>query len=83
MSGGRTASTFLTSPEAQRNTRAVVAENGEVLRALEAFYDQKGGVQLILSPEELRKFRRSINRIINLCCDRMALAVLERLKNLK
>ena len=71
-------STFLTSPEAQRNTRAVVAENGEVLRALEAFYDQKGGVQLILSPEELRKFRRSINRIINLCCDRMALAVLER-----
>ena len=69
---------FLTSPEAQDKTRDFLARNREVVRELQAFYERKGGAQSILSPEELEKFHRSIGKIINLCCDRMALAVLER-----
>lgn len=69
---------FLTNPEAQEKTRDLLAENREAIRDLQTFYERKGGAQTILAPEELRKFRRSIGKIINLCCDRMAPAILTR-----
>lgn len=68
---------FLVTPEMQKKTRDLLAKNGDAIRNLQTFYKQKRGVQAILAPEELPKFRRSIGRIINLCCDRMALAILE------
>lgn len=69
---------FLNNPRMQKKTRDLLATNSDVIRDLQKFFEQKSGVQTILAPEELRKFNRSIGKIINLCCDRMAQAVLER-----
>lgn len=70
-------SDFLTDPEAQKSTRDLLAKNGDVIRELQAFYEQQGGMQAILSPEEL-ELSRGIRKILSLCSDQMAVAVLER-----
>lgn len=70
-------SDFLTDPEAQKNTRDLLAKNGDAIRELQAFYEQQGGMQAILSPEELEQ-SRGIRKILSLYSDQMAVAVLER-----
>ncbi|WP_294504955.1 hypothetical protein [uncultured Victivallis sp.] len=68
---------FLNNPEAQKNTRELLGKNADVIRELQTFYEQKGGVQAILSPEQSEQ-SRSIRKILSLYSDRMAVAVLER-----
>lgn len=71
-----TVSDFTSNPEIQAKTRKTVEKNQQYINKLKKIYEERIGIQNILTHDDIENFNLSIGKIMNLYCDRMALAIL-------
>lgn len=70
-------SDFVSNLEIQKKTRRTVEKNQKYIAELKKLHEERVGVQHILTREDIQNFNSSIGKIMNLYCDRMALAILD------